>query len=202
MRLKVFKFLLALVVILGAFLLSFTTPTRQTGTIIVFPNPPAFPTPTIVVALAPIPAPAMDNCLVSSKFPDNVRRWCELIVSYANQFGVDPNLIAAMIWQESGGDPQAYSISGAVGLMQVMPRDGTAAEFICKNGPCFADRPTAKELQDPEFNIKFGTKMISDLYRIYGDLPNALKAYGPINVGYYYANKILGILNNIGEQNE
>jgi len=44
-------------------------------------------------------------------------------------------LIAAVILQESGGDPSAYSSSGAVGLMQVMPRDGIAAEFMCVNGP-------------------------------------------------------------------
>ena len=99
--------------------------------------------------------PEGGNCKVSNKYPESVLQWCDLVTVYAEKFGLSPDLIAAMIWQESGGKPRAYSKSGAVGLMQVMPRDGLAASFMCKNGPCFAKRPTIDELQDPEFNIKY-----------------------------------------------
>ena len=120
-------------------------------------------------------------------------------MKYSDKHNIDPDLIAAVIWQESGGNPDAYSRSGAVGLMQVMPRDGLAAEFQCKNGPCFAGRPTIADLQDPEFNIKYGIKMLKRLYDHYGDYRSALRAYGPMDVGWSYADKILNIYSNYGD---
>jgi hypothetical protein len=77
--------------------------------------------------------------------------------------------------------------------MQVMPRDGIAATFQCINGPCFSSRPTIAELEKPNFNIKYGTGMIAGLIKKYGNLRDALKFYGPMNVGYYYADKVLSI---------
>ncbi len=108
-------------------------------------------------------------------------------------------MVAALILQESGGDPQAYSKSGAVGLMQVMPNDGLAASFTCQNGPCFSSRPATSELQDPEFNIAYGTKYLASLLSKYGNLRDALKSYGPMNVGYYYADIVLAIFQNYGQ---
>lgn len=141
----------------------------------------------------PFPAPISGDCQVSEKYPEKIRQWCDLITHYALEHGLDPNLVAALIWQESGGNPVAYSKSGAVGLMQVMPRDGIAASFMCVNGPCFSDRPSTERLQDPEFNVSYGTRMLARLNAKNGSLREALKAYGPMNVGYYYADKVLGI---------
>lgn len=135
------------------------------------------------------------KCEVSNKYPEKITQWCELITKQANKRGLDPDLVAALIWQESGGNPQAYSKSGAVGLMQVMPRDGLAATFMCVNGPCFANRPSMEELYKPTFNVKFGTEFLGNLVSKYG-LRDGLKRYGPMNVGYYYADKVIGIYNN------
>jgi soluble lytic murein transglycosylase-like protein len=136
-----------------------------------------------------------NNCAISDGFPEDVRQWCEQIMRHANKNGLDPDLIAALIWQESGGNPTAYSKSGAVGLMQVMPRDGIAASFQCVNGPCFTKRPSISELERPNFNIKYGTGMLAGLFNKYGDMREALKYYGPMNVGYYYADKVLNLYN-------
>lgn len=138
------------------------------------------------------------DCQVSDRYPESVLQWCDLITLYAGKFELSPDLVAALIWQESGGKPRAYSKSGAVGLMQVMPRDGIAASFMCKNGPCFSKRPTIIELQDPEFNIKYGTRMLARLVKDRGTLREALKSYGPKDVGYYYADKVLGIYAKYG----
>jgi hypothetical protein len=132
-------------------------------------------------------------CHVSNKFSKNIQQWCQEISFYSTQFGLPPDLTAAVMLQESGGNPKAYSHSGAVGLMQIMPRDGIAATFMCINGPCFSNRPTIKELEDPEFNIEFGTRMLAGLISKYGNVRDALKFYGPMDVGYSYADKVLEI---------
>ena len=58
--------------------------------------------------------------------------------------------------------PAGFAIQ-AVGLLQVMPRDGIAADFECANGPCFASRPTIAELLDPAYNLEYGTRMLAGL---------------------------------------
>jgi soluble lytic murein transglycosylase-like protein len=147
------------------------------------------------------PSPANKNgddgeCRVNPDYPENIRQWCTQIMRHSEKNDLDPNLVAALIWQESGGNPTAYSKSGAVGLMQVMPHDGIATSFQCINGPCFANRPSISELQKPNFNIKYGTAMLAGLLNKYGNMRAALKYYGPMNVGYYYADKVLGIFNS------
>jgi hypothetical protein len=57
----------------------------------------------------------------SNLLPAAGRRWAAEIESAAQGAGLDPRLLAAMIWQESGFDPEAVSPSGAIGLTQLMP---------------------------------------------------------------------------------
>jgi hypothetical protein len=149
--------------------------------------------------------PKEGECQVSGGFAPAVRQWCTYITISANKYGFPPDLIAALIDKESDGDPNAISSAGAVGLMQVMPRDGVAGTYMCKYGPCFADRPTTAELLDPEFNIQFGTKYLAylltvcvDSKPICGNIREALKAYGPRDVGYTYADDVLAIYQSHG----
>ncbi len=139
---------------------------------------------------------AQDICQVSQSFPMEILQWCRIITEEAIQAELPPNLIAAVMLQESGGDSSAYSASGAVGLMQVMPRDGIAAEFECINGPCFASRPTIEELLEPGYNIEYGSQMLSGLVTRQGSFREALKAYGPMDVDYSYADRVLSIYEN------
>ena len=138
------------------------------------------------------PAP-VEKCTVNLSYPETILQWCDVITRFATQAELSPNLIAAVILQESGGDATAYSASGAVGLMQVMPRDGLAAAFECVNGPCFTSRPTIEELQDPNFNVEYGTHMLARLIARLGSLREALKAYGPMDMDYSYADRVLAI---------
>jgi hypothetical protein len=188
-------------------------------------NPPAA-APQLTVAAAPLETPAVQEaaapepgavqepvdqaaaqvpesktqgptgCSLSASYSDSVRQWCELIERYATAFNLPPGLVAALITQESGGDAQAYSSSGAVGLMQVMPRDGLAASFMCDSGPCFASRPSSDQLFDPEYNVAYGTRMLAGLIAKYGDIREALRAYGPHDVGYSYADIVMAIMNS------
>ena len=158
-----------------------------TDTPIQIDEQPAEPGEYAVIANLPV------NCGVSAAFPVEITQWCAWVTQYAAKNGLPPDLVAAVIWLESGGNPGVYSKSGAVGLMQVMPKDGLAAAFMCVNGPCFSNRPSSAELYDPEFNIKFGTRMLAGLFNRYGSYREALKAYGPMDVGYSYADKVLSI---------
>jgi len=165
------------------------------------PGSPAEAAAGRIDAVAAQPAAAQTTgCALSEGFPGAVLRWCDWITQYAQSNGLAPGLVAALIWLESGGNEQAVSRSGAIGLMQVMPRDGKAASFMCVNGPCFHDRPASQELYQPEFNIAYGTKLLAGLRARRGDLREALRAYGPKDVGYSYADKVLGLYARCGEQ--
>jgi len=136
------------------------------------------------------------DCSLSPSVPAAVARYCGAIQAAAVKTGLDADLIAAVILLESGGDANATSTSGAVGLMQVMPRDGLSAGFLCANGPCFSERPSANELLDPVFNIETGAEILAGLCRQNASLRDALKAYGPVQVDYFYADEVLSIYEN------
>lgn len=141
------------------------------------------------------------NC-VSSNYSESIRQWCDLIEKYAALYNVDPKLIASVMEMESGGDPHAgktitnvdgvdyhCSRDGAIGLLQVMPRDGLSG---AKYGSMFASRPSVAELYDAEFNIEYGIKMLSGLIVKYGSPHEALFHYGPSGCGYEcYADPIM-----------
>jgi soluble lytic murein transglycosylase-like protein len=133
------------------------------------------------------------SCEFHERYPANILPWCALIEVTADKYNMDALLIAAVMLQESGGQPEVISGSGAVGLMQVMPRDGIAATFQCINGPCFTNRPSIAELKDPAFNVDYGVRMLAGLTERHGDIREALKSYGPYDVGYQYADKVLTI---------
>jgi len=102
---------------------------------------------------------------------DTLRRFEDEITGAARKSGLDPALVLSVVMEESGGDPQALSHKGALGLMQLMP--GTALEVGL-------DDPA-----DPKQNLAGGSKYLSRmLARFDGDLDLALAAYnaGPGNV--------------------
>jgi hypothetical protein len=141
----------------------------------------------------------LKDCTLSPRFPEKVLRWCGSIIAHSREAELPQDLVAALIWHESGGNPAVVSRSGAVGLMQIMPKDGLAADFKCKNGPCFANRPTSRELQVADFNIQYGTRLLRSLLKHHkGDMREALKSYGPYDVGYAYADTILAVYRQYG----
>jgi soluble lytic murein transglycosylase-like protein len=153
--------------------------------------------PAAAATQQPQNSPQEDSSCSLTSLPEPIQPWCGLIEATSANYGVDPELVAAVMMQESGGQSDIISSSGAVGLMQVMPSDGIAAGFMCVNGPCFASRPSTQQLLDPEFNIDYGVRMLAGLLERYGNERDALKAYGPYNVEYYYADKVLAIKGNL-----
>jgi hypothetical protein len=136
----------------------------------------------------------INDCQSNMEISDAVKQWCEPMAKQALNTQLDTMLLAALITVESGGQPDALSSSGAVGLMQVMPRDGIASQFQCSNGPCFAKRPSITELLDSDFNIQYGSQLLAGLVNQYdGDIREALKSYGPHDRGYQYADLVLSV---------
>jgi soluble lytic murein transglycosylase len=99
--------------------------------------------------------------------------------------GLAPNLIFALMRQESSFRPQVVSGSGARGVMQLM--EPTARDMLdAKQKKSF----TADDLLDPEVSIRLGVKYLARLKRNYsGNLPLAFAAY---NAGIGKMNRWLG----------
>jgi soluble lytic murein transglycosylase-like protein len=82
----------------------------------------------------------------------------------ATRFCVDSNLVDAVAWQESRYNPRARSTSGAIGVMQLMPR--TAQQLGVRNP------------HDVQQNVVGGTAYLrAQLERFGNNVPLALAAY-------------------------
>jgi len=81
-----------------------------------------------------------------------LHRYDALILKVAGEQGVDPRLVAAVVWVESGGDAAQVGGAGEMGLMQVT--EAAAAEWAAAHG---VPVPGREELMDPELNLRIGT---------------------------------------------
>jgi soluble lytic murein transglycosylase len=98
--------------------------------------------------------------------------WDELN-SDAQAHGLDPNLVAALIRQESEFNPGAVSRANAYGLMQLLPSTGKS--MAKQEGE---HRFTTAELLDPVTNLRLGTlDLRKSIDRYGGQMEYALAAY-------------------------
>ena len=106
---------------------------------------------------------------------ERIGQWDELIDETSEKYGVDRDLVAAVIAQESGGNRFAVSRAGAKGLMQLM--DGTARHLGVTSS------------FDPRQNIDGGVRYLRRMLdRFEGNEQLALASYnaGPGAVDKYH----------------
>jgi len=96
------------------------------------------------------------------RLPTTGQGWAAEIERAATNAGLDPRLLAAMVWQESGFRPDAVSPSGAIGLAQLMP--GTADGL-------------AVDPWDPVQNLDGGARYLAWTIREFGSVELGLAAY-------------------------
>ena len=122
---------------------------------------------------------------------DRCARLEPLIEETASRREVDRGLVAGIIRVESGFRPWVTSSAGAVGLMQVMPRNGEKLDC----GP----------LEEPAANIECGITVLEGFLEAYDDdltyglsaynagwrIPNKAKKAGALPSNFSYVEKVL-----------
>jgi soluble lytic murein transglycosylase len=126
--------------------------------------------PAVVVVLAT--APVVDKAVHEVTLP---LRHEDIIRQQARAKGLDPALIAAVIYTESRFRDQT-STAGAKGLMQLMPR---TADYIARKsgGTAFVQG----DLATPQVNISYGSWYLRYLLDKYGG--NKILALAAYNAG-------------------
>jgi soluble lytic murein transglycosylase len=99
----------------------------------------------------------------------------DIIRQQARDKGLDPALIAAVIYQESKFEDRTSS-AGALGLMQLLP--GTADFIARKSG---GTRFTTEDLSTPQINIAYGSWYLRYLIQRYNG--NKMLAVAAYNAG-------------------
>lgn len=102
----------------------------------------------------------------------------------AKRYGLNPDIVKAIIEEESGWVASAEGDGGeSIGLMQIQPR--WHKERITRLG--------ITNLYDPEQNVTVGCDILSELLNKYGNYEDALSAYNSGNTedGKAYAERIL-----------
>ena len=129
---------------------------------------PGFPQPRAASDFTdPIPAekkrleapPPVEE--ISDLFTPEIQYWEEEILAWAEEYQLDPNLIAAVMQIESCGYARAKSVSGAMGLFQVMPQ-----HFKKKENP-----------YDPDTNAYRGLSWLQKTLKSGGSTSMALAGY-------------------------
>jgi soluble lytic murein transglycosylase-like protein len=100
---------------------------------------------------------------LASFYAPSVLYWEDSIQRWADEYGVNPNVIAIVMQIESCGDPEAVSSAGALGLMQVMPMHFTDGENMI----------------NPETNVRRGMGVFHECLSQFAewDLGRALACY-------------------------
>lgn len=106
---------------------------------------------------------------------DTHKPYMEFINKYSEEYGVEKELVTAVVKSESGFNPDAHSYADARGLMQITPDTG---DWISQQ---LGIEYNHDDLFDPQTNIKFGVFYLDYLINYYKSVDYAIMAY---NAGF------------------
>lgn len=99
------------------------------------------------------------------------QKYAESVEKYAAEYDVPESVVYAVIKTESGFTPDAVSLKGAIGLMQITP---DTFDWLCsKTG----GEANALLLYEPDTNIRYGTYFLSLLHNEYKAWDTVYAAY-------------------------
>ena len=124
------------------------------------------------------------NIIQKEKYP---RKFSKYVTQASREFNVPEPIIYATIKTESNFVPDAESSAGALGLMQLMP-----STFEWLTTSVLKENLTPQDIIDPQTNIRYGTYMLSWLYKLLGDWETVFAAYnaGIGNVNSWLENEL------------
>lgn len=139
--------------------------------------------PNLIVEGQALTIPVVESPLVPPVNPQVEA----MLDEFARSEGLDPGLLKALAYLESGWDQNAVSHKGAVGVMQILPSTGVWLE----------DEIFGYDLNieaSPYDNIRAGARYLRILMDITGDQDKALAAYyqgyGTLSLGVIYEDTI------------
>ena len=98
-------------------------------------------------------------------------KYANFVEKYSKEYGVDKNLVYAVIRCESSFNPKAKSRKGAMGLMQLTPSTASwCAQLLCI---AYED----ENLFEEEYNIRIGTYYLSYLSSRFSEPSHVIMAY-------------------------
>jgi murein DD-endopeptidase MepM/ murein hydrolase activator NlpD len=106
------------------------------------------------------------NAVIEKGRLEGALKWEKEIKAAAEKHNVPWELLAAIVAVESGGNPEAVSVSGAIGLAQVMPQ--YHSQRAAKYGG---------NLADPQTNLMVAAEILAENYQRYGSWDKAVAAY-------------------------
>lgn len=122
----------------------------------------------VVAALVATLWERVDDAFLRKTYP---QKYAESVEKYAAEYDVPESVVYAVIKTESGFTPDAVSLKGAIGLMQITP---DTFDWLCsKTG----DEANALLLYEPDTNIRYGTYFLSLLHNEYKAWDTVYAAY-------------------------
>jgi soluble lytic murein transglycosylase len=116
------------------------------------------------VDLPTLPRPYWEALFPKPYWPD--------LKKFSSQNALDPYLVASLIRQESEFNPAAVSHANALGLMQLLPKVGSAVAKQEK-----LSHFSTPQLFTPEINLQLGTRYFRQMVDKFGAFEYALAAY-------------------------
>jgi soluble lytic murein transglycosylase len=104
-------------------------------------------------------SPVLQRLIWQVAYPNAYR---DLIEHWAKVYGVPPDLMQALMREESALDPLVLSAAGAVGLTQLMPATAERLAHKLGLGPV-----SLASLQTAELNVRLGTAYLGELLARY-----------------------------------